>query len=121
MQVMRSRWLLAALILSAALAALHIWAMVDFLYWRHIWFDIPMHYLGGLTSAVFVIGFLLHKRPWITAALLLAIFIGWEVFEFVFGLPRESNYAFDTVIDLVMDTLGAASAYLVAKKTLWKK
>ncbi len=117
---MRLPWLLAALILSALLATLHWWALSDFLYWHYMWFDIPMHYLGGAVSAVFVFGFLLHKRVYVSVALLVLIFIGWEVFEFVFGLPVEANYPLDTAIDLVMDTLGALTVYAVARKTLWR-
>ena len=117
---MRLPWLFAALVLSALLASLQWWAVSDFLYWRYVWFDIPMHYLGGVTSAVFVTAFLLHRRDYAYAALLTAIFIGWEIFEFVFGLPREANYPLDTATDLVMDTLGAVTVYLVARMTLWR-
>lgn len=117
---MRLPWLIASLCLSTLLAFLHIWATNDFFYWKYAWFDILMHYLGGVTSAVFVSAFLLHKRDYLFIPLLVLIFIGWEVFEYIFGLPVEANYPVDTALDLLMDTLGAVTVYLIAQKTLWR-
>lgn len=118
---MRLRWLIAALFLCVALLALHVEAMQGFLYWRLPWFDIPMHFLGGLALGTLAVGFLNRHRPLAFAAALLAAFVAWELFELFFGLPRESDYAADTALDLVMDTLGALLAYGAARLTLWKK
>lgn len=79
-----------------------------------------MHYLGGVTSAVCVSAFLLHRRDRTFIFLLTLIFIGWEVFEFVFGVAHKANYPLDTVIDLILDTLGALTVYAIARKTLWR-
>ncbi len=116
---MRLYWFFSALIFSALLASLHWWAMAEFLYWQYPWFDIPMHYLGGVTFGVFIAALSLHRRDYIYVLLLVLVFIGWELFEFIFGVPREANYLLDTVIDLAMDTLGALTVYIVARKTLW--
>jgi len=118
---MRMVWLVVALLLSALLSALNWWAMIDFLYWKYLWLDIPMHFLGGFASAVFLIGLLYRRRPLLLAVAIVAIAVGWEVFEYVFRLPRDPNYAFDTLLDLVMDTIGAISAYVIARYTIWKK
>lgn len=117
---MRFHWLIATVFLSALLAGLQWWAVSDFLYWRYEWFDIPMHYLGGVTSAAFVTAVLMHRRDTLFIVCLIAIFVGWEIFELVFGLPREANYPLDTASDLFMDTLGALTVYWIARKTIWR-
>jgi VanZ family protein len=118
---MRIQWLLAALLLTGALLGLHWWAMEDFLYWQLQWFDVPMHFLGGLSLGVLAVGFLHTYKPRLFIAGLLAAFIAWELFELAFGLPREDAYILDTCVDIVMDTLGAVLAYAIARKTIWRK
>lgn len=117
---MRSYWLFAALVFSALLAGVHLIALQDFLYWRYVWFDIPMHILGGLAIATFIIGFLHTRKTGLFLVLFLLAIVGWEVFEYVFGIPRDANYPLDTAIDLVMDIVGGGITYLVARKTLWR-
>lgn len=117
---MRLRWLLAALLLCATLLALEWWAVEHSIFWLYVWFDLPMHFLGGLALGTLAVGFLQKYRPVVFFSALFAAFVAWEVFEYVFGLPKEANYIFDTSIDLVMDTLGALLAYGVARMTIWK-
>lgn len=117
---MRFAWFLAALLLSLALALLQQWAVADYLYWRYEWFDIIMHFLGGLAIAAILVALLTKFRPASFVLLLAVVFLGWEVFEYVFGIPRETNYLFDTSLDLLMDSLGALLVYIVARFTLWR-
>ena len=117
---MRFAWFLVALLLSFTLAVLQQWAVADHLYWRYEWFDVLMHFLGGLTIASILIALLSKFRPAWFGLLLVGVFIGWEVFEYVFGIPRESNYVFDTALDFLMDALGALAVYVVARYTLWR-
>lgn len=117
---MRLRWLFAALLLCALLAVLEWWAVENYIFWRYVWFDVPMHFLGGLALGVLAVGFFHTRQSGIFALALALAFIAWEIFEYTFGLPRESNYVFDTGLDLLMDTLGAVVAYTVARVTLWK-
>lgn len=117
---MRIYWLLAALVLSAILAGLQWWAVSDFLYWRYEWFDIPMHYLGGLAIATFMLALIPVRRPVLLLVLCVVFFVAWEVFEYVFGIPREANYALDTAQDLCLDFVGVATSYLAARFTLWR-
>lgn len=117
---MRVSWLLAALLLSAALAALNLYGLHHYLYWRYEWFDVFMHFLGGLAIGAFLVGFLVRCRPLLYLVLFYALVVGWEVFEYLFGIPRASNYAFDTALDLLMDTFGAAVAYGAARFSLWR-
>jgi len=118
---MRTRWLVAALLLCTVLAALEWWAVENFIFWKYVWFDLPMHFLGGLALGVLAVGIINTRNVRYFILFLLLAFVGWEVFEYVFGVPREANYAFDTSIDIVMDTLGALVAYTVAARTIWKK
>lgn len=117
----RSYWLIAALILSAVLAFLNLWALTEYLYWHYVWFDVLMHFLGGLAIGTFLAGFLFTFRPWLFLFLSIVLFVAWEVFEYIFGLPRKENYIFDTTFDLLMDTFGALIVYIIARKTLWKE
>lgn len=117
---MRSRWLFAAFVFCAALAALQLWAVEHFLYWIYPWFDVPMHFLGGVSIATFLVALLLHRRPRIFSVLFALALIAWEVFEYVFGIPREANYLFDTALDFLMGALGGILIYVIARMTLWR-
>ncbi len=117
---MRSSWLLVALVLSLATAFLQNAALADFWYWRYPWFDLPMHYLGGLAVSALLIAFLERHKPRAFMLLFALVIIGWEVFEYVFGIPREENYALDTVLDLIIGSLGALTMYIAARFSLWR-
>ncbi len=118
---MNLRWLLVALFLSLALALTNVWAIEHSIFWRYVWFDVPMHFFGGVALAVFAVGVLKKRRPVWFVVLLAAVFIAWEIFEYVFGVPKEANYRFDTALDFLMDTLGAVLVYGLARMTVWKK
>ncbi|MBU2104094.1 hypothetical protein KKD81_03525 [Patescibacteria group bacterium] len=117
---MRLPWLISALILAALLATLQHVALTEYLYWRYHWFDTLMHFLGGLAVASFVVGVLHKHRAQLFLVGMVGIAVGWEVFEFAIGTQREANFVFDTSLDLLMDTLGMATVYLVARYTLWR-
>lgn len=117
---MRIRWLLVALLLSALLAGVHITALLGALYWEYVWLDVPVHYLGGLVVGAFSVAFLWRFRPVSYAFLFALVVVGWEAFEYLFGIPRESNYAFDTALDLLVGTFGALTVYAVARFTVWR-
>lgn len=118
--VMRLSWLLSALLLSALIAFLQNYAIAHFLYWRYPWFDVPMHLLGGVVVAVTLVAVLPRLQKLAFLAALAAVFVGWEVFEYAFGIPRESNYVFDTALDLLNDSIGASMVYLFARMTVWR-
>ncbi|MCK5021949.1 MAG: hypothetical protein KAR54_01740 [Candidatus Pacebacteria bacterium] len=97
-----------------------------FFYWRFWWYDIVMHFTGGLWIALlgyylfFFAGFAGLGRKiiksdsvfWVTFVFVLTIGILWELFELIatsFDLPL--NYFFDTGLDLIMDMLGWALIY----------
>lgn len=118
---MRTWWLLVALFLCAVLALLNSWAIANHIFWYLVWFDVFMHFLGGLALGVLGVGLLKERRIELFVGGLALAFVAWEVVEYIFGVPREANYAFDTVIDLVMDSLGALVVFGVARRTIWKK
>ncbi len=117
----RLRWLLAALVAALIIAALEQWAVADFLYWRYVWFDVPMHFLGGLTIALSLVALSGSRfRPYAFITCMVLVAVGWEVFEVIIGSPQKANYVLDTSLDLLMDTLGASLIYLIARYSVWR-
>ncbi|HYE23519.1 MAG TPA: hypothetical protein VEA92_03725 [Candidatus Paceibacterota bacterium] len=117
---MRLIWLIGALILSAGLAVLHYNALTEYLYWQYVWLDVPVHFLGGLALAMLAIGLLKNFHPRSFLVLMTGVIVGWELFELMIQTSREANFFFDTALDLLMGSLGALSAYVLARLTLWR-
>lgn len=101
-----------------AIAALHLVALNASLYWLYLWFDMPMHFLGG---AVAGFGFLswvgerlipVRSRAFLATILFVAMVgVAWEIFEWYFSLVDTLAYWPDTIGDLLCDLLGGAVAY----------
>jgi cytochrome c oxidase subunit IV len=117
---MRIYWLLASAVLSAIVFGLQYYALETYLYWRYVWFDVPMHFLGGVAIASLLVGFWWRFRPVVYALSFGLIIVSWEVFEFLAGMPREANYAFDTALDLLIGSSAAIITYGIARFTLWR-
>lgn len=111
--------------ISTLIAVLHLLAIELYWYWTYLWFDIPVHFLGGFLVAlgalwlVFYSGYFSHTFSFSKAracmvALGAGIVIGilWELFEVVTGPPAAPNYVLDTSLDIVFDLAGAYGAYL---------
>lgn len=95
-------------------------AVQYYLYWTLDWFDILMHFLGGFWfgySALWILFFSgyigVPKRKdlkfFLLTAFLSAFSVGvaWEIFEYASDITFwDDGYVFDTVKDLVMDSLG---------------
>lgn len=119
---------LLTLFFSAAttLALAHITATTFFLYWKYLWFDIPMHFLGGLVCALgiailpfFRIQYIEKRSSFLVyMCIVLGIGICWELFEYSAGLYRlETNLIPDTILDVCMDMLGGAVGYGMVKSS----
>lgn len=114
------------LITSALLAVLHFLASEGHWYVRYPGFDILMHLLGGMTLALAIywtiVTFFPRYRPSflriVVATFILGI--GWEVMETIYdiaGAPvGTTKYYWDSIHDLINDTIGAAIIAFFVKK-----
>lgn len=112
--------------LAFLIAALHVVANAYFLYWSVWWFDILMHFLGGLfiaASALWLLRF--EVPPGIRSRIpvfisvfgaVLIVGVAWEVFEKITGAYNAIHYTLDTATDIAMDMAGMLAAY-----GLWKR
>jgi hypothetical protein len=95
-------------------------ALMFSLYWIYPNLDIPMHFLGGAVAALgyqskFFMGkyaprFSFRLMP--TIVFVVAIGLLWEGYELVVG-PVLSGHLTDTLIDLLMDTLGGIIGFSI--------
>lgn len=112
-------------ILACAIAAMNFLAISFHLYWMFWWYDIILHFLGGIFVGLLVLwlrffsGYLGTSRiPSTTSVLFfvvvatLSIGIGWEVFERVLGDTWSlEGYWLDTALDVILDFLGSLVAF----------
>lgn len=95
------------------------------LYWRFWWYDIIMHFLGGLWIGLMVLwiyylsGYfkkIKKDKSFIFLLSFLSVLIvgiSWEIFEYLFEIVFSNNYISDTSLDLIMDILGGLVASIV--------
>ena len=101
-------------------------AGVNYWYWTMRWFDMPMHFVGGVWVAGAVLWFQFFRKegvpPSVAKLFLWAIVgvfvvgLGWEVYEGVVAFLTKGhlNAWADTASDLVFDVLGATVVALWA-------
>lgn len=112
------------LIAGSTLAVLHVLALQFFLYWKFHWFDMPMHFLGGV-----VVGLLLYtmrdlgvslipaQPRWFVVLLFVLMFaVAWEIYEVLIGIEIMGDYVKDTLSDLILGALGGLAAYYVGNR-----
>jgi hypothetical protein len=94
------------------------------------WYDIPLHFLGGLWvsfSGVYIYLFSnffskpkTTKKTLFYSAFLTVLLLGimWEIFEYCTGLSVRWYYSneLDTIKDIFMDLLGAILAYVYVSR-----
>lgn len=88
-----------------------------YLFWTVIWFDMVMHFLGGLFVSLFffaMLSVLKSKLSYVEKLVLGVVFtvlvgLVWEYYELVIGVTNlaDTVYWGDTGMDIVMDTLGS--------------
>ncbi|MCR4334611.1 MAG: hypothetical protein NUV47_02705 [Patescibacteria group bacterium] len=108
-------------------AILHLSALKFYLYWDIWWFDIVVHFLGGIWAGATVFWIYYFsgrfKNPvssplyFFMIILFGSLLIGviWEIFEYKIGatfVVPGGDYITDTVYDLAMDVVGGLSVYL---------
>lgn len=110
--------------LLAILGILNYVASVNHLYWSIRELDSLAHFLGGATLSVFFIwlyffsGAFAPKRRDLYQFLIVAVVgsifvaISWEIYELILGEAKfgKEEYPADTLMDIVMDTLGIVAA-----------
>lgn len=130
--MLRQKLFIEQFILIAVIAILHHLAFKFYFYWTVEWFDTFMHFLGGFWVVLFFIWFVFfskfikidikqyQNRKIFFMSILVVLVVGllWEVFEVFASLVsvQERGYAFDTSLDLVMDLIGGAMAFLYIKR-----
>lgn len=122
---MKRTLLLISVILGAAIFFLNRSAMEKGWYTAIPWFDVPMHFFGGMFVLFALAGFFFPRMApigmplggWLAAlSLVLAVGLLWEAFEYyvVFQYLGGSKpgTGVDFYMDLALDVLGAATALL---------
>jgi hypothetical protein len=128
---LKNRIFLPELLFFALLTAvLHYISLVNHLYFTVYWFDIPMHFLGGLTMgflALFIFFTSGYVPPLsrikdnrcavfvVVVSFTLVIGLGWELWEIFVGFSDVMKDQGDTMLDLVMDFFGALAAFYYSK------
>jgi len=106
--------LTSALVLSALFLFLHLEASANAWYFYFWWFDILMHFMGGLILGLLLfwiatrIGHRGSDRALFLKVLVvvLVIAVGWEVFEYMHDIYGKGNYVLDTTGDIIMAVIG---------------
>jgi hypothetical protein len=119
----RLTFLLIICALSALVLILHLTALKYFLYWQIKWFDILVHFLGGLTVGALMVVPIVFTRTKdfliVIVAVLGALIVSllWEIFEYKIGLSRLSHkFLSDTLKDIFSGVIGGfVSAWLSIK------
>lgn len=123
----RSRLLRVLVALISGIAVLHTVATVFSLYWTLWWYDMPLHFLGGVFITLLVLwvwflsGYVVAPTATtpatrvflFTVLWLIVIGIGWEAFERALGHTWSvEGYWLDTGIDIALDIIGGAVGFL---------
>lgn len=124
-----NRYFLPSFLTLVVVTALHWVASELDYYWTVAWYDVMMHFLGGAWVVLFALWVcrmpFARKLPGLVTfqnLLLFALLVGvaWEIHELVlrFADPSRPEYLSDTILDLVMDMLGAAAVCLIYRKRI---
>lgn len=111
-------WIFLAV--SSIFAAVHNFAVVTSLYWYYSWFDMIMHFWGGIlvVLGVYAICSLKHvplkPTTLIIFSTLTITMLLWEIFEWKAGLFDPQTHLFDTTKDIIVGLIGGLVGYLVA-------
>jgi hypothetical protein len=113
------RLLYTALIFTAFFALLSFLANIFYFYWLYWWFDVLMHFLGGVAGALsaywvlFYSGLMFKEETRVGTKFFLVLScvivggLGWELFEYLMGITdTHEGYHLDTVNDLILDITG---------------
>ena len=110
--------------LTVVVATMHWLALTNNYYWAIWWYDIMMHFLGGCLVALILLWLdrwqgttlittFVHAFLWI-----MVVGLAWEIYELSFGLTFvvANGYLSDTMLDLIMNTIGATTVYFIFQR-----
>lgn len=117
-------FLMILFFLALSLAFLNFYAGLYFWYWRFWWFDLFMHFTGGVSVALLVLylykNFKLKEKISVASAILfvtITISVLWEIMEFLIDANLFSgNYFVDTLTDIFIALTGAFIISLLSNK-----
>ncbi len=115
-----------ALTISIIVIGIHMIAHTFYLYWIYKQIDIPVHMLGGLMSALYVLvglRYLNWKESFKNVFIgVLVIGIAWEILEIAYKVAEiNTAYWLNSFKDLISDSVGGYLGYLVWSKLPEKK
>lgn len=108
--------------LAAVFAAAHRLAVEASLYWYFWWFDILMHFWGGLLIGLGIFALATFRRltfkPKLSVVFVVAVgfVVSWEVFEWYIGILDPALHLKDTLMDMFLGVFGALLSYLILKR-----
>ena len=121
----RNRLLRDIAVLVCIIAALQFTAISFHLYWTFWWYDIILHFLGGIFVGLLILWFRffsgyfgVHQHTsevstffFIVIATLI-VGVGWEAFERALGQTWSvEGYYVDTILDVIFDLIGSVVAF----------
>lgn len=120
---------LSIMIVGALVAVLHVTALNLSLYFVYQWFDILVHFLMGVFLSMVGVWFYrkfrreaLFNNEHLNALFNIIIFVTiaglfWETFELAFELTLANRalYIKDTILDFIMNIIGAIFGFIYAK------
>lgn len=123
--MVRESFLNKIFVLIVCIAIFHITATVFHFYWSIWWYDLPLHYLGGIFISLSSLWFLFFSgyvsfgvkktSDFIIISFIVTFSVAvlWELFELIVGPDfTRQGYAVDTYVDLIMGIAGSLTGYL---------
>lgn len=96
-----------------------------YLFWTVIWFDMVMHFLGGLFVALFffavfsLLGTKMRYVEKLVLGLTFTLLVGlvWEYYELIIGVTNLTDIEYwpNTGMDIVMDVAGGLAGIFAVK------
>lgn len=132
-KVFQKKFLLELFLITVFVATLHVTALSLSLYWIIEWFDILMHFLGGVAMAYLALfifftsgyfkGMSRVKDNRLVVFFIVMMFtatigLGWELWELFTGISSIFLDKLDTIVDLIMDMLGALFVLIISRSKL---
>jgi hypothetical protein len=128
-----NRYFIPFFLVLSGVAFFHWIGTTELYYWTITWYDIPMHFFGGVWVALAALWVsempcagrlkkgVFRAFPSMSSILacVIAVGIAWEAYEVIFGIAdvQMAGYAFDTTLDLVMDTLGGLAVAFITQSS----